>query len=84
MKFPSREINVLETLSCYKFADEIAQSERKESYCPAEPSDSASAGDDAANDMSLEESFPELRVQTGMHVRDRRKRRRLQENKISF
>ena len=42
---------------------------RQDTYCPVVASEAASAGDEVTNDMSLEESFPELRVQTGLHVR---------------
>ena len=47
---------------------------RQDTYCPVVASEAASAGDEVTNDMSLEESFPELRVQTGLHVRDRKAR----------
>ena len=43
---------------------------RQDTYCPVVASEAASAGDEVTNDMSLEESFPELRVQTGLHVRE--------------
>ena len=35
-------------------------------------SEAASAGDEVIKDMSLEESFPEMRMQTGLHIRDRK------------
>ena len=42
---------------------------RQESFCPMASCEAAEAGNEITNDMSLEESFPELRVQNGLHVR---------------
>ena len=41
----------------------------QDTFCPMASCEAAEAGNEITNDMSLEESFPELRVQNGLHVR---------------